>query len=64
MRNSETRFKSQAVQNLPLTRIKASNLINSEARRDAKELDVYFFLPQVKKVKKKGKQDRKGRQCH
>lgn len=27
------RFKSQALQNLPLTGIKASNLINSVARR-------------------------------
>lgn len=36
------RFKSQALQNSPLTGIKASNLINSVARRGGGGLDVFF----------------------
>lgn len=41
------RFKSQAVQNLPLTGIKASNLINSVAGR-GREGSLMFFSPQVR----------------
>ncbi len=36
------RFKSQALQNLPLTGIKASNLINSVAGRGRGGPDVFF----------------------
>lgn len=38
------RFKSQALQNLPLTGIKASNLINSVAWRGRGGLDGFFFF--------------------
>lgn len=42
------RFKSQPVQNLPLTGIKASNLISSVARRGREGLMFFPPLPQVK----------------
>lgn len=56
MGNREMRFKSQALQNLPLTGIKASNLINSVARRGRWRLDAIFW-PQVQKEEAEEKEE-------
>lgn len=64
MRNKEIRLKSQTLQNSPLTRIKASNPINSMAGRGGGvDLTEGFFPPQVRE-EEKGKQEGKGWRCH
>lgn len=47
------RFRRQTLQNVPLTRIKASNPMNSTARRGAGGVgEGFFFLSPVPQVKR------------
>lgn len=57
MKNKEIRFKIQTLQNLPLTRIKTNNPLNSMARRVGGGGGAdggSFFPPQVMEEKGKG----------
>lgn len=61
MRNREIRFKSQTLQNFPLTRIKASNPINSVAgRRQGEAWWGFFASGQGRKRKRVNRSEKDG----